>query len=72
MKYILEHQLIGFWSCKINKYNSEYVYKETVSERLWLTQRSYGYGELRSYFYYNLILIYLKLILIITEGNGIL
>ena len=34
MKYILEHQLIGFWSCKINKYNSEYVYKETVSERL--------------------------------------
>ena len=37
-KYIVEHQLIGFWSWKINKYNSEYVYKETVSERLWLTQ----------------------------------
>lgn len=34
MKYILEHELIGFWSWKINKYNSEYVDKEIVSERL--------------------------------------
>lgn len=40
MKYILEHELIGFWSGKVKKYNSEYVAKEIVSERLCLTQGS--------------------------------